>query len=117
MTALRSERNGPILRVTLARPDVRNAFDAALIEELHEAFGEVGDARAVVLAGEGTSFCAGADVEWMRSSVELSYEENVQDARRLRHMLETNDNCPDPVVVRVQGHATVTNTHHRAHET
>jgi methylglutaconyl-CoA hydratase len=105
MTALRSERNGPILRVTLARPDVRNAFDAALIEELHEAFGEVGDARAVVLAGEGTSFCAGADVEWMRSSVELSYEENVQDARRLRHMLETIDNCPVPVVVRVQGHA------------
>jgi methylglutaconyl-CoA hydratase len=105
MTALRSERDGPILRVTLARPDVRNAFDAALIEELHEAFGEVGDARAIVLAGEGTSFCAGADVEWMRSSIELSYEENVQDARRLRHMLETIDSCPVPVVVRVQGHA------------
>jgi methylglutaconyl-CoA hydratase len=105
MTALRRERDGPILRVTLSRPDVRNAFDAALIAELHEAFADVGDSRVVVLAGEGTSFCAGADVEWMRSSVELSYEENIQDARRLRQMLETVDHCPAPVVARVQGHA------------
>ena len=105
MAPLRTERDGPVLRVTLSRPDVRNAFDAALITELHEAFADVGDARAVVLAGEGTSFCAGADVEWMRSSVDLSYEENVQDARRLRQMLETVDHCPAPVVARVQGHA------------
>jgi methylglutaconyl-CoA hydratase len=105
MTALRQERDGPVLYVTLARPDVRNAFDAALIAELHEAFAEVGDARAVVLAGEGASFCAGADVEWMRSSIDLSYEENVQDARRLRQMLETVNNSPAPVVVLVQGHA------------
>jgi methylglutaconyl-CoA hydratase len=105
VTALRVERDGPVLRVTLARPEVRNAFDAALIAELHEAFSEVGDARAVVLAGEGESFCAGADVEWMRSSIELSYEENVQDARRLRQMLEAIDHCPAPVVVRAHGHA------------
>jgi methylglutaconyl-CoA hydratase len=105
VAALRSERDGDLLRVTLTRPDVRNAFDAVLIAELHEAFADVGDARVVVLAGEGTSFCAGADVEWMRSSVKLSYEENVQDARRLRQMLETVDQCPAPVVARVQGHA------------
>ena len=105
MTALRIERDGPVLRVTLARPDSRNAFDAALIAELRDAFSEVGDARAVVLAGDGKSFCAGADVEWMRSSAELSYEENVQDARRLRLMLETIDGCPAPVVARVHGHA------------
>jgi methylglutaconyl-CoA hydratase len=105
MTALRIERDGPVLRVTLARPDVRNAFDAALIAELHQAFADVGDARVVLLAGEGTSFCAGADVEWMRSAVELTYEENVQDARRLRQMLETVDQCPAPVVARVHGHA------------
>lgn len=105
MTALRIERDGPVLRVTLARPDRRNAFDAALIAELRDAFSEVGDARAVVLAGDGKSFCAGADVEWMRSSAELSYEENVQDARRLRLMLETIDGCPAPVVARVHGHA------------
>ena len=105
MTALHIERAGPVLRITLARPDSRNAFDAALIAELREAFSDVGDARAVVLAGEGESFCAGADVEWMRSSAELSYEENVQDARRLRLMLETIDGCPAPVIARVHGHA------------
>lgn len=105
MSALRTERDGPLLRVTLARPERRNAFDAALIGELSEAFACVGDARAVLLAGEGESFCAGADVEWMRSSVGLSYEENVEDALRLRRMLEAVDRCPAPVVARVQGHA------------
>jgi methylglutaconyl-CoA hydratase len=105
MSSLRTKRDGPILRVTLARPERRNAFDAELIAELAEAFSDVGDARAVVLAGEGESFSAGADVEWMRASVELSYEENVQDARRLRQMLETLNDCPAPVVARVQGHA------------
>jgi methylglutaconyl-CoA hydratase len=105
VTALRIERDGPALHITLARPERRNAFDAALIAELREAFADVGDARAVVLAGDGESFCAGADVEWMRSSIELSYEENVQDARRLRQMLETVDECPAPVVARVHGHA------------
>jgi len=104
MADLRVERDGAVLRVTLARPDRRNAFDAALIAELRDAFADVGDARAVVLAGDGESFCAGADVEWMRSSVELSYEENVQDARRLRQMLETIHDCAAPVVARVHGH-------------
>ena len=105
MSALRVERDGPLLRVTLARPDRRNAFDAALIAELAEAFAAVGDARVVVLVGDGESFSAGADVEWMRASVELSYEENVADARRLRKMLEAIDGCPAPVVARVHGHA------------
>ena len=105
MTALRVERDGAILRVTLARPDRRNAFDAALIAQLTDAFGDVGDARAVVLSGDGASFSAGADVEWMRSSVELSVEENVEDALTLRRMLEAIDGCPAPVVARVQGHA------------
>jgi methylglutaconyl-CoA hydratase len=105
MAALRSEQAGDVLRITMARPEQRNAFDAALIQELTEAFSEVGDMRAVVLAGEGTSFSAGADVEWMRAAVELSYEENVADARRLRIMLETIDSCAAPVIARVQGHA------------
>ncbi len=107
MTALRSERDGAVLRVTLARPERRNAFDAALIAELTEAFGPeaVGDARAVVLSGEGPSFCAGADVEWQRSSIDLTYEENVEDATRLLRMLEAIDECPAPVVCRVHGFA------------
>src|ERR687897_2236891 len=105
MSALRLERDGPLLRVTLAKPERRNAFDAALIAELTEAFAEVGDARAVVLAGEGPSFCAGADVEWQRSSIDLGFEENVEDALRLYRMLEAVDACPAPLVARVQGHA------------
>ena len=105
MANLRVERNGPVLRVTLARPDRRNAFDAALIAELAEAFVDVGRARAVVLAGDGESFSAGADVDWMRSSVDLSFDENVADATALRRMLEAIDGCSAPVVARVQGHA------------
>ena len=102
---LRVERDGDLLRVTLARPDRRNAFDAELIGELAEAFVDVGRARAVVLAGEGTSFSAGADVDWMRASVDLSHDENVADANALRRMLEAIDGCPAPVVARVQGYA------------
>jgi methylglutaconyl-CoA hydratase len=101
---LRVERAGQLLRVTLQRPERRNAFDAALIADLTEAFADVGDARAVVLAGDGQSFCAGADVEWQRSSIDLSYEENVEDAMRLYGMCEAIDTCPAPVVARVQGY-------------
>jgi methylglutaconyl-CoA hydratase len=105
MTGLRVERDGRVLRIAMARPERRNAFDAALIAELTQAFADVGDARAIVLSGDGASFSAGADVEWMRSSVDLSYEENVADAMRLRAMLDAIDGCPAPVVARVQGHA------------
>jgi methylglutaconyl-CoA hydratase len=105
VSALRIERAGEVLRVTMARAERRNAFDASLIAELTQAFADVGDVRAVVLAGDGPSFSAGADVDWMRSSVELAYAENVDDALRLRAMLEAIDSCPAPVVARVQGHA------------
>jgi methylglutaconyl-CoA hydratase len=105
MSALRVGRDGPLLRVTLARPERRNAFDAALIAELTAAFADVGDARTVVLTGDGPSFSAGADVDWMRASAELSHDENVADALRLRAMLEAIDGCPAPVVAAVQGHA------------
>ncbi len=105
MGGLRVERDGDVLRVTLARPERRNAFDAALIADLTDAFADVGDARAVVLAGEGETFCAGADIEWQRSSIGLSFEENVEDAHRLYRMCETIDRCPAPVVARIQGYA------------
>jgi methylglutaconyl-CoA hydratase len=105
LRALRVARDGDLLRVTMARPDARNAFDAALIAELSEAFVDVGKARAVVLAGEGQSFSAGADVDWMRASVDLDYEANVADATALRRMFEAIDGCPAPVVAVVQGHA------------
>jgi enoyl-CoA hydratase/carnithine racemase len=94
-----------VLRITLARPERRNAFDAQLIAELSQAFVDVGRASAVVLAGEGASFCAGADVEWMRASIGLSVDENVADANAMRQMFEAIDRCAAPVVARVQGHA------------
>src|SRR5436305_9249328 len=103
--ALLVERDSELLRVTLARPERRNAFDAGLIRELTEAFSDVGDARVVLLAGEGESFCAGADVDWQRASIDLSLEENRQDALRLYEMLAALDSCPAPVVARVQGYA------------
>lgn len=107
---LRVERDGPVARVTLTRPGVRNAFNAALIGELRAAFealaAEPPEAlRAVVLAGEGTTFCAGADVEWMRGAIGLSVEANERDAAALADMLATIDACPVPVIARVQGAA------------
>jgi enoyl-CoA hydratase/carnithine racemase len=103
MSALRIERDGPVLRVTIDKPERRNAFDAELIRELTEAFADVGDARAVALTGEGESFCAGADIEWQRSAIDLSHEENVEDALRLYRMLREVDSCPAPVVAWIQG--------------
>jgi methylglutaconyl-CoA hydratase len=105
MPGLRSERDGDVLRITLAKPERRNAFDAALIAELHEAFSDVGDARVVVLGGDGPSFCAGADVEWQRASIDLTFDENVEDALRLYEMMAAVDACPAPLVARVQGFA------------
>jgi methylglutaconyl-CoA hydratase len=105
MSALRITRDGAVLRVTLAKPERRNAFDAALIAELHETFSDVGDARVVVLAGDGPSFCAGADVDWQRASIDLTFDENVEDALRLYRMLEAVDSCAAPVVVRIHGYA------------
>lgn len=105
MAGLRVERDGAILRVTLAKPDRRNAFDAELIADLHEAVRDVGDARVVLLSGEGESFCAGADIEWQRSAIDLSFEENVEDAMRLFAMMQAIDGSPAPVVARIQGYA------------
>jgi methylglutaconyl-CoA hydratase len=105
MSGLRIERDGPVLRITLAKPERRNAFDAELIRELHEAFSDVRDARVVVVAGDGPSFCAGADVEWQRAAIDLTHEENVEDALSLYRMLAAIDSCPAPVVGRIHGHA------------
>jgi methylglutaconyl-CoA hydratase len=99
-----------VARVTLARPEVRNAFNAELIAALTATFvvfaEEPADRlRIVVLAGEGRSFCAGADVNWMRASLALSVEENEADARRLAEMFAAIDACPAPVLARVHGAA------------
>ncbi len=111
--ALRVERSGPrgaIARVTLARPDVHNAFDAPLIDELRRGFTQLAEEpverlRGVVLAGEGDSFCAGADITWMRASLGLSREQNEQDAMAMAQMFDAIDRCPVPVIARVHGTA------------
>jgi methylglutaconyl-CoA hydratase len=105
---LEVRREGPTVHVVLDRPDVRNAFNAPLIEALRAAFetlGEDASVRAIVLAGNGKTFCGGADINWMRDSLGLTREENVEDARRLSRMLRTIDRVPVPVIARVQGAA------------
>jgi methylglutaconyl-CoA hydratase len=107
---LRVERDGAIARVTLARPEVRNAFNAELIGALRDAFERLASEppsrlRGVVLAGDGPVFCAGADVEWMGAAIGLSVEENERDARAMQTMLDAVDACPVPVLARVQGAA------------
>jgi methylglutaconyl-CoA hydratase len=97
-----------VARVTLARPEVRNAFNAELIEQLHDLFTRIAaadDVRAVVLAGEGKVFCGGADINWMRSSLELTFEANVADAERMSDMFRAIDNSPKPVIGKIHGAA------------
>lgn len=106
MTALHIQTNGPVARVTLNRPEVRNAFNEGLIAELTAAFTELGqrsDLRAIVLAAEGKAFCAGADLNWMKAMAGYSWDENHVDATRLADMLWALYSCPVPVVARVQG--------------
>jgi methylglutaconyl-CoA hydratase len=110
---VRLERQGPggsVARVTLSRPEVHNAFDAALGAELRTTFAALAREsptalRAVVLAGDGPSFCAGADVDWMRAASSLDVEGNEQDAMSMADMFEAIDTCPAPVIARVHGAA------------
>src|SRR5829696_1990456 len=105
---LRRTDVGPVATVTLAHPDSHNALNADLIGELTRCFEELAEdeqTRIVVLAGEGRSFCAGVDVGYMRETATFSYEENLEDARRLAMMFWTIDECPKPVVAKVQGAA------------
>jgi methylglutaconyl-CoA hydratase len=100
--------DGSVATVTLGRPEARNALNAALIGEVTRCFeelAEVESVRVVVLTGEGPSFCAGADVGYMRDTASFSYEENLEDARRLADMFLAVDDLPKPVVARVQGAA------------
>ena len=103
--AVSTTRDGDVLRVTLTRPDRRNAFDAATIDQLTAAFSDVGEARVVLLSGEGPSFSAGADLDWMRASVDLDAEANRVEGLRLATLFATIDACPAPVVAAVHGHA------------
>ena len=102
------EKREQIAFVTLNRPQIRNAFDEALIADLARALGQLdADAgvRAVVLAGAGTAFCAGADLNWMKRMAGYGYEQNLADARALAAMLKTLDRMAKPTIARVHGPA------------
>lgn len=95
-----------VATVTLNRPEVRNAFNEALIAEITQAFQQLGqrdDVRCIVLAAQGTAFCAGADLNWMRSMADYTREQNLADASRLAAMMRTIYECPKPTIAKIQG--------------
>ena len=108
MPSILSDREGSVLRLTLNRPDVRNAFDEELIAALTAAAAAAAEdrsLRAVVLAGTGKAFCAGADIGWMAKAIAYSHRENLADAEDLARMLERLDTLALPVIGRIHGAA------------
>lgn len=106
--SLRIQSDGPVVRVTLNRPEVRNAFNEELIAELTawaESVTVNGPARVAVLAGAGKMFCAGADLAWMSKMVRYTHEENVRDARAMARMFDALDRLPIPLIGRIHGAA------------
>lgn len=99
-------QNGPVTHMTLARPEVRNALSDTLIAQLFQAFSGLDEGcRAVVLSGEGKSFCAGGDLEWMRRAANYTEEQNYQDALALAHLYDVISKCHPVVIARINGHA------------
>src|SRR5690349_14192874 len=107
MSLIEITNTGPVVRVTLNRPEVRNAFNEELIVELKVWADSVtpATARVAVLEGAGKAFCAGADLTWMSQTVDYSREENVRDARALAEMFNVLDRLPIPLIGRVHGAA------------
>jgi methylglutaconyl-CoA hydratase len=106
MTHLQLSIDKYLATVTLNRPDVRNAFNDEVILELTQVFRDLGtrsDVRCIVLAANGSAFCAGADLNWMKRMADYSREENLADAAQLGEMLRTIYTCPKPTIARVQG--------------
>src|SRR4051812_16825896 len=110
-THLLTEQDGPVERLTLNRPDVRNAFNEHVIAELTQwaaqtrARADRGEVRAVVIAGAGKVFCAGADVTWMSKTVNYTEDENLRDATAMSRMFAAINELPVGVIGRVQGAA------------
>lgn len=97
-----------IATLTLARPARHNALNAEMIAELTRATAELGsrdEVRAVILTGDGESFCAGGDLEWMRSQFKATREERMSEARKLAHMLRALNDMPKPLIASVNGAA------------
>ena len=106
MSTLQITHTGAVARITLNRPEVRNAFNDEVIAELTQAFtllGQDAQVRAIVLAAEGPAFCAGADLNWMRRMADYTRDENIADAGQLAAMLKAIYECPKPTIAAVQG--------------
>ena len=102
------EKKDGLTLVTLNRPELHNAFNETMIGELANLFGELSsdpETRVILLNGAGKSFCAGADLNWMKEMASYTQEENLADAKRLHDMLESIDQCAKPVVAHVHGAA------------
>lgn len=103
---IKSTIDGHVASITIDRPELHNAFNEVVIQELTAAFKDAGgntDVRAVVLRSEGKSFCAGADINWMKRMVDYSVDENIADATEMANMLRAIRECPKPVIARVHG--------------
>jgi methylglutaconyl-CoA hydratase len=106
MTNLEFNVSGLVASVRLNRPEVRNAFNEALIAEITQTFQDLGqrqDVRCIVLSANGPAFCAGADLNWMRSMADYTREQNLADAGRLAAMMQTIYECPKPTIAKIQG--------------
>src|ERR1019366_1612320 len=105
---LKVDIQGPIARVTFDRPELHNAFNEEFIRTVTQAFTELGQnpaLRAIILAGAGKSFCAGADLNWMKSMANYTREENIEDAKNAARMFMSIAKCPKPVIARIHGAA------------
>jgi len=107
-TTVKYEKQNRVARVTFNRPEIHNAFNATVITEMQQVFNEIekdDSIRAVVLTGTGKSFCAGADLNWMRSVIKQSYEENLAESNALAELLHSVYTCVRPVIGRINGAA------------
>jgi methylglutaconyl-CoA hydratase len=99
-------KEGKVLRLTMNRPQVHNAFNAEMIRELAAAFDAAKkdtEVRLVVLTGAGQSFCAGADLNWMREIIRYSYEQNLHESRELAELMHSIYTLPKPTIARING--------------
>jgi methylglutaconyl-CoA hydratase len=99
------EKENGVKEVWLNRPELHNAFNAELIEEMIAVFESFKNERLIILSGRGSSFCAGADLNWMKAMKNYSKEENFRDSKRLAKMFSTINDCEIPVIGRINGHA------------
>ena len=105
---IKFEISNAIATISLSRPELHNAFNDVMISELTYCFKNVGNMeniRVVVLRGEGKSFCAGADLNYMKGIAQFGYQENFEDGKRLANLFETVYKCPKPTIAVVHGAA------------